>query len=116
MRAVGHVHDDHLPGLYAGAAAFVLPSRYEGFGLTCLEAMACGVPVVAAGVTALPETCGDAALYADPDDAAGFADAVEVALGPEAARLRAAGPERARAFTWDATARRVDAVLAEAAP
>jgi glycosyltransferase involved in cell wall biosynthesis len=115
VRAVGHVPDDHLPGLYAGAAAFVLPSRYEGFGLTCLEAMACGVPVVASGVTALPETCGDAALYAEPDDAAGFADALQAALGPEAARLRAAGPERARAFTWDAAARRVDAVLTEAA-
>ena len=65
---LGHVDDDLLPGLYAGARAFVLPSLYEGFGLTCLEAMACGTPVVAADRAALPETCGDAALLVDPTD------------------------------------------------
>ncbi len=68
LRSIGYVDDADLPGLYAGARAFVLPSRYEGFGLTCLEAMACGVPVVAADRAALPETCGDAALLVDPDD------------------------------------------------
>ena len=68
VRALGHVPDAHLPGLYAGARAFVLPSWHEGFGLTCIEAMACGVPVVAARAGALPETCADAARYADPFD------------------------------------------------
>ena len=58
VRSLGYVNDADLPGLYAGARAFVLPSRYEGFGLTCLEAMACGTPVVAADRAALPETCG----------------------------------------------------------
>lgn len=115
VRALGYVPDEHLPGLYAGAAAFVLPSRYEGFGLTCLEAMACGVPVVAARAGALPETCGDAALYADPDDPGGFADALERALGGEGERLRSAGPARAAGFTWDRTARETDALVAAAA-
>jgi len=109
IRRLGHVPDDHLPGLYAGAAAFVLPSLYEGFGLTCLEAMACAVPVVAARAGALPEICGDAARYADPRDDAGLADAVEAALGDDSAR--AAGPARAKQFTWERTVRELDAKL-----
>jgi glycosyltransferase involved in cell wall biosynthesis len=109
VRAVGRVPDQHLPGLYAGAAAFVLPSLYEGFGLTCLEAMACAVPVVAARAGALPEICGDAARYADPRDEAGLADAVEAALGDASAR--AAGPQRASQFTWDRTVRELDALI-----
>lgn len=110
-RALGHVDDAVLPALYAGAAAFVLPSLHEGFGLTCLEAMACGTPVVAAAAGALPETCGDAALLADPRDPAALADAVEAALdGP--VPLRERGLARAAAFSWDATARAVDALLA----
>jgi glycosyltransferase involved in cell wall biosynthesis len=109
VRALGHVPDDHLPGLYAGAAGFVLPSLYEGFGLTCLEAMACGVPVVAANAGALPEICGAAARYADPRDEAGIADAVEAALGDDSAR--AAGPARAKQFTWDRTVRELDALI-----
>ena len=113
-RDLGLVPDTHLPGLYAGASAFVLPSLYEGFGLPCLEAMACGTPVVAADAAALPETCGDAALYADPRDPAAIADAIECALDPDtAARLRAAGPRRAAGFTWERTARGVDAVIEE---
>jgi len=111
-RELGPVPDAHLPGLYAGASAFVLPSLYEGFGLPCIEAMACGVPVVAADAGALPETCGDAALYADPRDADAVAGAVERALEPEtAARLRDAGLLRAAVFTWERTARGVDAVI-----
>ncbi len=109
VRSLGHVPDAHLPGLYAGARAFVLPSHYEGFGLTCLEAMACGTPVVAARAGALPETCGDAALYADPRDPGELADAITRALGDE--RLRAAGPRRAAAFSWERTARELDALL-----
>jgi glycosyltransferase involved in cell wall biosynthesis len=109
VRALGHVPDDHLPGLYAGAAAFVLPSLYEGFGLTCLEAMACAVPVVAARAGALPEICGDAARYADPRDETAIADAVEAALGDDSAR--AAGPARAKQFTWERTVRELDAIL-----
>jgi glycosyltransferase involved in cell wall biosynthesis len=108
-RALGHVPDAHLPGLYAGAAAFVLPSWHEGFGLTCIEAMACGVPVVAARAGALPETCGDAARYADPFDPDDIATQVLAAIGDD--RLREAGSQRAALFTWERTARELDARL-----
>jgi len=114
VRDLGPVPDAHLPGLYAGARAFVLPSLYEGFGLTCLEAMASGTPVVAARAGALPETCADAALYADPRDPTAIAAAIGRALESDTAvRLRAAGLHRAAAFGWDRTARGVDAVIDE---
>lgn len=112
VRALGHVDDPLLPGLYAGAAAFVLPSLYEGFGLTALEALAAGVPVVAARRGALPEVCGDAAQLVDPTDAEAVAIALERALddpGP----WRAAGPPRAAPLTWAETAQRMDAVICE---
>ena len=112
VRSLGHVADEHLPGLYAGALCFVLPSLYEGFGLPCLEAMACGTPVVAADVAALPDTCGGAAILVDPRDPGAIADAVERAAGDE--RLAAAGVGRAAGFTWDCTASLVDGVLSGA--
>jgi two-component system chemotaxis response regulator CheY len=105
----GYVAKDELVALYRGAACLVLPSRYEGFGLTVVEAMACGTPVVAAPDEALREVAGDAAVFADPN---GFADAIRRALG-ERDRLRAAGLERAKAFTWDETARRTAQVYRE---
>jgi glycosyltransferase involved in cell wall biosynthesis len=111
-RALGHVPDTHLPGLYAGASAFVLPSWHEGFGLTCLEAMACGVPVVAARAGALPETCGDAARYADPADPDDIATQVLAAIGED--RLREEGPKRAALFTWERTTRELDGLLKSA--
>jgi glycosyltransferase involved in cell wall biosynthesis len=111
-RALGHVPDEHLPGLYAGARAFVLPSWHEGFGLTCIEAMACGVPVVAARAGALPETCGDAARYADPFDHDDIADQVQAALDDDA--LRAAGPRHAARYTWERTVAELDALLSAA--
>ena len=109
VRALGHVPDAYLPGLYAGASAFVLPSWHEGFGLTCIEAMACGVPVVAARAGALPETCGDAARYADPFDHDGIADQVQGALDDDA--LRAAGPRHAARYSWERTVDELDALL-----
>jgi alpha-1,3-rhamnosyl/mannosyltransferase len=118
VRFLGHVPDAHLPGLYAGARAFVLPSLYEGFGLTALEAMAAGVPVVAAARGGLVEVVGEAGVLVDPTDPLAIADAVVKVVGDERerARLAAAGPERARFFTWDATAERVDALLRRLRP
>jgi glycosyltransferase involved in cell wall biosynthesis len=71
--------------------------------------MACGVPVVAARAGALPETCGDAARYADPFDPDDIATQVDQAIHDDA--LRAAGPQHARQYTWERTARELDALL-----
>ncbi|MFL6018288.1 MAG: glycosyltransferase family 4 protein [Gaiellaceae bacterium] len=99
----GYVEKAELAALYRRALCVVLPSRFEGFGLPVLEAMACGTPVVAADEPALREVGGDAAIYADD---AGLADAVRRALADRDAWSRA-GVERARLFSWDETARRV---------
>lgn len=109
VRALGHVDDALLPGLYAGAEAFVLPSLHEGFGLTCVEAMAAGTPVVAADRAALPQTVGGAGILVDPTDAVAVADAVIGALGDE--HLTAAGRERAAGFTWERTVEDLDALV-----
>ncbi len=118
VRELGAVPDAHLPGLYAGAAAFVLPSRYEGFGLPCLEALACGLRVVAARAGALPEVCGDDAVYVDPDDAAGFAEAVVTAATspPTSEGEQAETAARLAGRAWADTARAVDGLLARFAP
>ena len=98
----GYVDKAELAELYRGASALILPSRFEGFGLPVLEAMACGTPVVAAAEPALREVAGDAAVYAEDGR---FADAVRTALA-DRDRLSAAGLERAKLFSWEETARR----------
>ena len=104
-RRLGYVPDADLPALYAGAAAFAMPSLYEGFGLPCVEAMAAGTPVVAADRAALPEACGGAALLADPRDADAFAAALLEPPGRSASASWPAGRERAAGSAGERTRR-----------
>jgi glycosyltransferase involved in cell wall biosynthesis len=106
----GYVEKDELVRLYRGAACLVLPSRYEGFGLPVLEAMACGTPVVAHPDPALREVAADAAVYAEPGQ---LADAIRLALS-ERERLAEAGLARARLYSWEKAVRRTLAVYREA--
>ncbi len=113
VQTIGPVAEEDKPALYRGASAFLYPSRYEGFGLPVLEAMACGVPVVASEIPALMELVGDAAYLIPPEDARGMAGAliavlVDSTLGRT---LRERGLRRAAAFTWIACAQRTAEVI-----
>jgi len=110
---LGRVAEDELRALYAGAACFVYPSLYEGFGLPVLEAMAAGAPVVTSNLSSLPEVAGAAALLVDPRDPAALGAAIGRVLTDDAlaARLRAAGRARAATFSWERTARETLALL-----
>src|SRR3954467_12801989 len=98
VRLLGFVSDDELARLYRGASAFAYPSRFEGFGIPVVEALASGVPTVVSSHPSLDEASGDAALRSDPDDAEAFAAALEQAL----AAPRGTGAEHASRFTWRA--------------
>jgi glycosyltransferase involved in cell wall biosynthesis len=102
---LGYVDKVELRRLYSGAAAFVYPSIYEGFGLPIIEAMACGAPVVTSRTASAPEIAGGAAMLVDPFDIESIESALEQVTKPEEAhRLRALGYERARLFDWGTAA------------
>jgi glycosyltransferase involved in cell wall biosynthesis len=113
----GYVPDAHLAALYTGAAAFLYPSLYEGFGLPPLEAMACGTPVITSDTTSLPEVAADAAVLVDPASEADVANAIVDLLTspPRLQSFSAAGLRRAARFSWDDAAAQTRAVLERAA-
>jgi glycosyltransferase involved in cell wall biosynthesis len=107
VRFTGLVGDEEIPYIYKGASLLVYPSLYEGFGLVALEAMRCGVPVLAARLGSIPEVVGDAACFLDaPLDVTQFAETLAALLTDprRLADMRARGLKRSLAFTWEATA------------
>jgi glycosyltransferase involved in cell wall biosynthesis len=118
VRFTGRVGDSDLAALYSAAAVYVMPSLYEGFGLTLLEAMACGVPVVAANAGALPEVVEEAGILIDPFQVEEIAGAILKVV--EDSALRAAlvqrGFERARGYTWERTAENIWTSIIEVDP
>ena len=112
---LGPVPEAEMPSLYRGAKALLFPSLYEGFGLPVIEAMACGIPVLAANTTALPEVSGDAALLVDPLSVTQIIRGIEQLCGDETLRaiLCQKGLKRAAKFRWEEVAARVASVLGE---
>ena len=103
---LGFVPDEGLRALYGAARVVWFPSRYEGFGLPVVEAMACGTPVVTSRASSLPEIAGDAALLAPPDSAQAHVEAIDALLcdGSLHAELVRRGQARACEFTWSRSA------------
>ena len=112
VRFLGPVAEDDLPGLYSGCTAFLFPSRYEGFGLPVLEAMACGAPVICAGTSSLPQVAGEAALFFHPDRPEELAAQLRRLLDdPSLARaLAQKSLAQAARFSWQETARQTLAI------
>ncbi len=103
----GFVADEDLPALISAATLLAMPSKYEGFGLPVLEAMACGTPVIASNTSSLPEVGGDAALYARPTDPASWAQLIDRVWGDAELQssLREKGFKQAAKFKWQTMAR-----------
>jgi glycosyltransferase involved in cell wall biosynthesis len=101
---LGYSSDEDVAALYRGAAAFVYPSRFEGFGIPVLEAMACGAPCIVSSHPSLDEVCGDAAIRVDPDDVDAVAAGIERAFADRDG-LAQQGFAHARRFTWLANGR-----------
>jgi alpha-1,3-rhamnosyl/mannosyltransferase len=108
VRYLGYVPEDELPGLTAGATAFVYPSLYEGFGFPVAQAMAAGIPVITSNTSCLPEIAGDGALLVDPRSATEIQSAIERLLTSPTLQqqLRKAALERAREYRWEVCARK----------
>ena len=117
VRFLGFVPFETLRCFYQSAAAFVFPSRYEGFGLPPLEAMACGAPVVTSNVSSLPEVVGDAAVLVNPENVFDIVRGIRDVLldEPLRAALIRRGREQAARFSWSRTAREVLEIYQEAA-
>jgi glycosyltransferase involved in cell wall biosynthesis len=116
VRFLGFVPFETLRCFYESAAAFVFPSRYEGFGLPPLEAMACGTPVVTSNISSLPEVVGDAAMLVNPAHVFDIARGIREVLLDETLRaeLIRRGREQASRFSWDHTARQMLEIYQEA--
>jgi glycosyltransferase involved in cell wall biosynthesis len=108
IRFLDYVPDEELSLLYRASLAFLFASRYEGFGLPVLEAMAAGVPVLTSSATSIPEVGGDAVLYFKPGNLEELIDKMELLYRDENLRSQLAmkGRERSRLFTWEACARK----------
>jgi glycosyltransferase involved in cell wall biosynthesis len=104
---LGYIPDQDLPYLYAGAELFLAPSLYEGFGLPMVEAMACGIPVIASRASCLPEVAGEAVRYVDPLDPGDIAVSISEIIEKTtyAQELVQRGLQRARLFRWEQAAR-----------
>jgi glycosyltransferase involved in cell wall biosynthesis len=102
LKLLGRIGDDDLKKALSGALCYLFPSRIEGFGLPAVEAMASGCPVIASTSPCLPQVCGEAALYAGPDDLEGWADAMRRVRDDAALRdsLVEAGHARAKGYSW----------------
>jgi len=115
VRFLGYVSDNDLPGIYAKATTFVLPSIDEGFGLPALEAMACGVPVIVSDGGALQETVGDAALIFKAMDSNCLSKVMREYLNDQDmhSSLVARGAERVKQFSWQKSAETIWKALHE---
>ncbi len=113
VKFTGFVSDEALAALYSGALAFLFPSLYEGFGLPPLEAMACGAPVIASNRASVPEVCGNAALYFDPENNAELVHHIETVALSENLReeLAAKSLRQAKKFSWKQTADRISKIF-----
>lgn len=109
IRFLGFVPEEDLPVLYSGSCALVFPSLYEGFGLPLVEAMACGVPVVASNTSSIPEVVGDAALLVPPTQPEAFAEAILRVMSDKDLRrtMIEKGLSQAASFHWDKAARQL---------
>jgi glycosyltransferase involved in cell wall biosynthesis len=113
----GPIADADVVALMKGASGFLFPSRYEGFGIPVLEAMACDCPVLCANTASLPEVAGNAALFYHPDDVDGFAEGMKRILDDQDLKLRLVkfGRERVLNFTWDRCAQGIISTYRELA-